>query len=123
VTDRVAWMELDLGALLDGPHGNRRYRPVSKYPSSDVDLAFEVADSVPASAVAGSLRKAAGDLLLGLDLFDVYRGPGVADESRSLAYRLRLQAPDRTLTDAELAEVRSTCVVTVEKQQKAKLRT
>jgi phenylalanyl-tRNA synthetase beta chain len=123
VTDRVAWMELDLGALLDGPHGNRRYRPVSKYPSSDVDLAFEVADSVPASAVAGSLRKAAGDLLVGLDLFDVYRGPGVADESRSLAYRLRLQAPNRTLTDAELAEVRSTCVATVEKQQKAKLRT
>jgi phenylalanyl-tRNA synthetase beta chain len=49
------------------------------------------------------LRKAAGDLLVGLDLFDVYRGPGVADESRSLAYRLRLQAPNRTLTDAELA--------------------
>jgi len=43
-------------------------------------------------------------------LLDVYRGPGVAEGARSLAYRLRLQAPDRTLTDADTAVVRDACI-------------
>jgi phenylalanyl-tRNA synthetase beta chain len=117
VEGRVAWIELDLGSVLDGPHGSRKYQPVSKYPSSDIDLAFEVPDSIPASSVAGSLRKAGGPLLVVLELFDVYRGPGVSDGSRSLAYRLRFQADDRTLTDSELAAARQACIDTVHKQQ------
>jgi phenylalanyl-tRNA synthetase beta chain len=107
VGERVAWLEIDLGLLLDLPHGERPYRVVSKYPSSDVDLAFVVDDAIPAAAVAGAVRAAAGDLLVRFELFDVYLGTGVAEGARSLAYRLRLQAPDRTLTDAEVAEVRS----------------
>jgi phenylalanyl-tRNA synthetase beta chain len=43
-------------------------------------------------------------------LFDVYRGPGLAEGQRGLAYRLRLQASDRTLTDADVAEVRDRCI-------------
>ena len=43
-------------------------------------------------------------------LFDVYRGPGLADGQRGLAYRLRLQATDRTLTDTDVAEVRERCI-------------
>jgi phenylalanyl-tRNA synthetase beta chain len=110
VSERVAWFELDLGRLLELPHGERPYRLVSKYPSSDVDLAFEVREDVPAGTVADALRTAAGDLLVRMELFDVYRGAGVAEGSRSLAYRLRFQAPDRTLTDAEVAEVRARCI-------------
>ncbi|MEZ5244690.1 MAG: phenylalanine--tRNA ligase subunit beta [Acidimicrobiales bacterium] len=122
VEGRVAWLELDLGAVLDGPHGNRKYTPVSKYPSSDVDLAFEVPDEVAAAQVAGSLRKGGGALLRNVELFDVYRGEGVATGARSLAFRLRFQADDRTLTDAEVAEARQACIDTVAKQQAATLR-
>ena len=64
-----------------------------------------LADSVPAEKVEKAIRQAAGSLLVDVALFDVYRGAGVADGSRSLAYRLRLQAPDRTLTDTELTDV------------------
>jgi phenylalanyl-tRNA synthetase beta chain len=122
VAERVAWLELDLGGLLTGPHGNRSYTPVSKYPSSDIDLAFVVPDTVAAAAVEASIRKGAGKLLVGLRLFDVYRGVGLPEGHRSLAYRLRLQAADRTLTDAEIAEVRANAIRTVEKQQHATLR-
>ena len=52
-----------------------------------------------------AIRQGAGNLLVGLELFDAYRGPGVTEGSRSLAYRLRLQAADRTLTDADTAAV------------------
>jgi phenylalanyl-tRNA synthetase beta chain len=110
IAERVAWLEVDLVDLLALPHGERRYRRVSRYPSSDVDLAFAVPDRVSAAAVTGAVRAAAGDLLADLALFDVYRGPGVADGTRSLAYRLRLQAADRTLSDTDVAGVRRACI-------------
>ncbi len=122
VSGRVGWLELDLGALLEGPHGNRRYRPVSKYPSSAVDLAFEVPDDVAAAKVEGSIRKGGAGLLADVRLFDVYRGTGLPDGVRSLTYRLRFQADDHTLTDSEVAAARQTCIDMVAKQQGAALR-
>ncbi len=122
ITERVAWVEIDLGRLFELPHGERRYRPISRFPSSDIDLAFETPDSVPAADVETALRRSGGDLLGRLDLFDVYRGPGLRPRSRSLAYRLRLQAPDRTLTDAEVAEVRERCIEAVVSATGASLR-
>ena len=103
IGERVAYLEVDLDALLDLPHGERTFRPFSLFPSSDIDLAFEVDEDVPASAVEDAIRAAGGELLWSVRLFDVYRGAGVADGRRSLAYALRLQAPDRTLTDADVA--------------------
>ena len=122
VTGRVAWLELDLGALLNGPRRSHRYTPVSKYPSSDIDLAFEVPDEVTASAVESSLHKAGRALLTDIELFDVYRGEGLPTGTRSLAYRLRFQAHDRTLTDAEVADVRQACIDAAAKRHGAALR-
>ncbi|HEV3226116.1 MAG TPA: phenylalanine--tRNA ligase subunit beta [Acidimicrobiales bacterium] len=122
VTERVAWLELDLGRLLDLPHGARPYRPVSRYPSSDVDLAFETDDAVPAAAVESALREGTGELLAALELFDEYRGAGVAAGTRSLGYRLRLQAADRTLTDAEIGDVRERAIQAVTRATGATLR-
>lgn len=110
---RVAWLGVDLSTLLPLGGVVRPYRRVSRYPSSDIDLAFVVAEGTPAAEVARALRKAAGSLLVDLTLFDVYRGDRVAAGSRSLAYRLRLQAADRTLTDPEVAEVRGRCIEAV----------
>ena len=61
--------------------------------------------TIPAEKLEKAIRQGAGNLLVGIELFDVYRGRGVAAGTRSLAYRLRLQAPDRTLTDADTAAV------------------
>ena len=110
VSGRVAWLQVDLREVLDGPRARRRYRPISKYPPSDVDLAFVVGESVAAAQVERALRASAGSLLAGIELFDTYRGTGVPDGSRSLAYRLRFQAQDRTLTDAEVGEARRRCI-------------
>ena len=115
ISERVAWLEIDLGRVFDLPHGARPYKLVSKYPSADVDLAFATPASVPAADVAAALREAVGPLLVALELFDVYRGTGVDPGSRSLAYRLRFQAADHTLTEAELAEVRERCIAAVER--------
>jgi phenylalanyl-tRNA synthetase beta chain len=122
VSGRVAWLQLDLQQVLEGPRARRRYRPVSKYPPSDVDLAFVVPEGVAAIQVERALRATAGSLLARIELFDVYRGPGVADDSRSLAYRLRFRAPDRTLTDADVADIRQRCIDETSRRTGATLR-
>jgi phenylalanyl-tRNA synthetase beta chain len=122
IGERVGWVEVDLDAVSGLPHDPHIYRPVSVYPSSDIDLAFEVDEAVPASAIEGALRAAAGDRLASLRLFDVYRGAGIAPGRRSLAYSLRLDAPDHTLTDDEVAEVRRRCIEAVEGAFPAMLR-
>ncbi len=122
VPGRVGWLDLDLEALLSAPRRPLEQRPVSRFPSSDVDLAFVAGNSVPASAIEASLRSAGGDLLVGLELFDVYRGAGVEEGQRSLAYRLRFCSNDRTLTDADVAEVRQQAIDAVASSTGARLR-
>lgn len=122
IDGRVAWLQLDLSEILRGPYGKRSYKRVSKFPSSDMDLAFVVADDVGADKVRNTINKAAGDLLAGLSLIDTYRGPGLDQGARGLTYRLRLQAADRTLTDTDITTARDAVIAAVAKHNKGTLR-
>jgi len=120
---RLGWLEVDLDALAAADRRPTDTAEVSIYPSSDIDLAFAVDEAVPASEVESTLRRAAGELLIGLRLFDVFRdeallGPG----RRSLAWSLRFCALDHTLTDGEVAALRQTCVDAVQSAHPAVLR-
>jgi phenylalanyl-tRNA synthetase beta chain len=122
---RVGWLDLDVGTLLDRDRVPRRSdeaQPVTRFPSSDIDLAFVVEESIPAGSIERTLRKAGRDLLESIELFDVYRGPSVDDGSRSLAFRLRFSALDRTLTDEEMGRLRTTCIDAVVSAHGARLR-
>ena len=122
---RVGWLEVDLGLLFDETKVPRRITvggAVSRFPSSDIDLAFVVEDRHPADAVADALRQAGGDLLESVNLFDVYRGAGIDEGFRSLAYRLRFCADDRTLTDEEVGGLRTRCIDAVAQEFGAVLR-
>jgi len=105
IDERVAVLELDAEAVVGTEPKPARWKATSRHPSSDLDLAFVVPDAVPAEKVDKAVRQGAGKLLVGLELFDVYRGEGIAGGSRGLAYRLRLQAADRTLADGDIAAV------------------
>ena len=115
VGERVAWLQLDLGRLLAPEPKIARWRATSKYPSTDLDLAFQVPHTVAAEKLDKAIRQACGVILVDLSLFDVFRGAGRVEGTRSLAYRLRLQAPDRTLTDVEVGAVRDKIVATAAK--------
>jgi phenylalanyl-tRNA synthetase beta chain len=115
VDERVAVLELNLTILLAIDEKVAVWKPTSRFPSSDLDLAFVTPDTVIAEKVEKAIKQAAGSLLVDLVLFDVYRGAGVPDGNRSLAYRLRFQALDRTLGDAELTELRNKIIAGVAK--------
>ena len=68
------------------------------------------------------LREAGGDLLVSINLFDVYQGPQVPDGKRSLAYSLTFRAPDRTLNDAEVTTIRNRIIAKLQASLQATLR-
>jgi phenylalanyl-tRNA synthetase beta chain len=107
---RVGWLEVDLGQLATVDRRPAAARPLSRFPSSDIDVALVVDDDVPVDRVADALANAGGDLLESVVLFDVYRGDGVVAGRRSLAFRLRFGALDRTLTDQDVGELRQRCI-------------
>lgn len=115
ISGRVACVELNLSVVLADEPKTQAAQVVSRFPSSDFDLAFAAPSNIAAGVLSKALRQAAGALAVEMTMFDVYRGPGLAVDSRGLAYRFRLQALDHTLTDAEVADVRSKCITAATK--------
>jgi phenylalanyl-tRNA synthetase beta chain len=79
-----------------------RFRPLPTTPSAEIDLALVVPDSIPAADVESLLRATGGELLEHCVLFDEFRGAGIPEGSRSLAWRLTFRHPERTLRDKEI---------------------
>jgi phenylalanyl-tRNA synthetase beta chain len=82
------------------PYRVRTYRPLSKYPAIERDLAIIVDPAVSADDVVATIRSAA-PLARSVEVFDEYRGPQIGASKKSLAVRVVLQRDDTTLTDAE----------------------
>ncbi len=76
--------------------------PLPQFPAVERDLALLVPDRVLAYDVETLIRTRGGALLESVELFDLYRGEGVGQGTRSLAYRLRFRSPDRTLKDKQI---------------------
>ncbi len=114
--------ELEVEILLSARPSRRTIRPVPAYPPVLEDLAFIVDADLPAERVEAELRLAGGDLLAEVRLFDLYQGAPIEPGRKSLAYSLTYQAPDRTLTDAEVRQVRERLIAHVKTSLGAKLR-
>lgn len=114
-------------AVLPGVSGDqvepKRYVPLPTQPAAEFDLALLVPDTVPAGDVEKVLRSAGGELLERCVLFDEFRGKGIPDATRSLAWRLTFRHPERTLRDKELEGRRSQLLKALESELGVKPRT
>jgi phenylalanyl-tRNA synthetase beta chain len=107
---RVALAEFQLLPFLThaAPH---RFVPLSRFPAVLQDIAVLVDEGVPAARVAEVIRRAGGEWLRGIALFDVYRGSPLPEGKVSLAYRLTFQAMERVLREEEVNRVREKRIV------------
>ena len=103
----VAGFELDVDRLLELASEASTYSDVTSFPAVLQDIAVIVPEDVPAARLAEVVRAGAGDLLASMRVFDLYHGEQVGEGNKSLALRLEFRAPDRTLTDEEVAERRA----------------
>jgi phenylalanyl-tRNA synthetase beta chain len=103
----AAVFELDLAPLVAASRlGEERFEDVTTFPAVLQDLAVTVPDEVPAERVRAAVGEGGGELLVGAEVFDLYRGAQLGAGRKSLALRLEFRSPDRTLTDAEVGELR-----------------
>jgi phenylalanyl-tRNA synthetase beta chain len=119
---RVSVAEIDLTAILSLLPEQVEQVVVPKFLPVEQDFAIVVDEETPAAQVEASLREGAGPLVTAVTLFDIYQGPQIGEDKKSLAYRVTFTAPDRALTDAELVKVRSRIERTLAQQVGGSLR-
>ncbi len=117
-----AAFEIDIDTLAAQVGPPVVFRDLTTHPAVFQDIAVVLPASVTAAEVEGVVAAAGGDLLVAAGVFDVYSGEQVEPGSRSLALRLEFRAPDRTLTDEEVARRRSTIEADLASKLGGKLR-
>ena len=108
-------------AVAAGP--GKQFAAIPVMPAAEVDLALIVPDSVTAADVSRVIKESAGDLLEQLVLFDEFRGAGIPNGSRSLAWALTFRHPERTLRDREVQGRTAKIVKSLEEELGVKQRT
>jgi phenylalanyl-tRNA synthetase beta chain len=95
--------EIDTDVLLAG--SAPRFAGVSRMPTVRRDVAVVVAEGLPAGALLEAIRGAVPACVREVEVFDQYRGAGIENGRKSLAFRIVMQDTARTLTDAEVEEI------------------
>ncbi len=108
--------DLDVVAIRAIAGGTAEVADPPRFPAVTEDLAVIVNEDVSAALVEETLRKAGGNLLHGVRLFDVFRGEQIGAGRKSLAYSLTYQADDRTLTDKDIEKPRAKVIRAIEGQ-------
>lgn len=97
--------ELDFTGLQAALAPERVFHSLPKFPTVSRDLALVCDEAMTVGMLEACIKKAGGKLLRSIQLFDIYRGPGIAPGKKSVAFSLELRADDRTLTDEDTTGV------------------
>lgn len=119
---RAIVAEICLSRVLEQANNVPLFQGIPRYPAVVRDLAIVVERDVTVTQIAEVIKRAAGDLLVDLQLFDVYQGEQVADQRKSLAYSLVFQSRDKTLFDAEVSGLLEKIIGQLQTQVGARLR-
>ena len=114
--------ELNFTRLLNCRLPDATYTPLPKYPTVSRDLALVCDEAITVSQVEDVIVSSAGKLLRDVKLFDIYRGTGIPEGKKSMAFSLELRADDRTLTDTDSEGVVQKVLAALKEQLNAALR-
>ena len=122
IDTEVYCAELNMEELFAAQLPEATYVPLPKYPSVTRDLAIVCDEAVTVAQAEKVISAAAGKLLRNIRLFDIYRGIGIAEGKKSMAFSLELRADDRTLTDSDSEAVITNVLEALKKEINAILR-
>ncbi len=105
INESVAAFEVNFTKLVSLGQRQHKYTPLPKFPSLEFDVSVVLPEKVAASKAEESIQKASKDLIEEIELFDIYRGKGLSEKEKALAYHITLRAKDRTLKDEEMTEI------------------
>lgn len=114
--------EIELGLLYEHADRDIVYRALPRYPAAERDLAVVVDAAVPGAALIEAIRRAGGEGLESVSIFDVYTGERLGADKKSVALALVYRHAERTLTDEEVAEAHARVLTELEQSFGAELR-
>jgi phenylalanyl-tRNA synthetase beta chain len=120
--DAVLLAEFNLDLLINRRNHAKGFKPLPQFPSSRRDVAMLVPEAVTHEAVLQAVKQSKAANLETVELFDIFRGKGVPDGQKSLAYAFTYRAADKTLTDAEVNSAHEKVLNGLKTQIKAELR-
>jgi phenylalanyl-tRNA synthetase beta chain len=119
---KIFLFELYFQRLSDNIKEERFFKPLPRFPAATRDLSLIVEDQIPAGDLWRTLWEARGGLIAEIKLFDLYRGKPIPPGKKSLAFRLKYQHEDRTLTDREVNELHQKMIDLLAKRYRVILR-
>jgi phenylalanyl-tRNA synthetase beta chain len=122
LSGRTYLSELHLDKLIEKCENKIDYKYLPKYPGITRDLALLVDDTVRAGELIASIENNGGKLLESVEIFDLYQGSQIPEGKKSIAFSLKFQAEDRTLTDEDVNVLINKIKDGLEEDYKAKLR-
>ncbi len=108
--------ELDFDALFELMNPTKVYAPLPKYPASTRDFSFVCEEALEVGTIFATAKRAGGKLVEEVSLFDIYRGPQVGENKKSVSIRVTLRAADRTLTLEEAEKAGAKILAALERE-------
>ncbi len=112
----VCAAELDFDAIFELMNPTKVYTPLPKYPATTRDFSFVCEESLEVGTIFATARNAGGRLVTDVSLFDIYRGPQVGENKKSVSIRVTLRAADRTLTVEEAEKAGAKILAALERE-------
>lgn len=122
IADDVYVLEINLDKLLDKRVGKMKFKEISKFPPVNKDISLVVDKNVESTELAKQIKKYAGSKLSDIKAFDVYTGTGIADNKKSISFKLVFSDKDKTLNDEEINEIMQKIIEGLEKSLGAQIR-
>lgn len=114
--------ELDLDALFEASSTTKTYKPLPKFPAVTRDIALLCDDSILVAEIEETIRKAGGNLVEKVQLFDIYKGAQIPESKKSIAYAIAYRDEKKTLEDKDIAKVHDKILKALEHKLGAVLR-
>ena len=119
--DDIYVFEFNLDSLI-GKSSKLKYKEAYKYPSISKDMAFIIDKNIEAGDIIKTIKKASGNILKEVNVFDLYMGNNIGVNKKSIAFNLLYNGDTRTLTDDEVMELFNKAIKEVENKYNASLR-
>ena len=114
--------ELDFDALFASRKAEKSYKPLPKFPAITRDFSLVCGEELEVGRIIAIMKKAGGKLCEDVKLFDIYRGPQVGENKKSVSLRMTLRAPDHTMTVEDAEKVTKKVLVLLERELGLSLR-
>lgn len=114
--------ELDLDSLFEASTTVKAYKPLPKFPAVTRDIALLCDDSILVAEIEETIRKAGGNLVEKVQLFDIYKGAQIPEGKKSIAYAIAYRDEKKTLEDKDISKVHDKILKALEHKLGAVLR-